>query len=203
MFNEEALQKLKLLGFNKEKISKIIVFKDIVLDFNKNYNVISKNSEPHIWTRHILDSAQIINYINFEKRASLSDLGTGAGFPGIILSIFNSNPSFHVKLYEKSRVKCLLLRKIKENLGINVEITNSDVKKIKINSNYIVCRAFKKLNEILSISRENIQKKHKIIILKGKNAQEEVNKALIESKFEYKLEKSITDKDSKIIIVDT
>ena len=199
----EARQKLKELGFSREKIDKISIFKDIVLEFNKNYNVISKNTEKQIWIRHILDSAQIIKFINFDRSASLADLGTGAGFPGIILSIYNNNVSFHVKLYEKSKIKCKLLEKIINKLDINANIINLDIKTSKINFDYIVCRAFKKLPEILNISRENMQKKHKVIILKGKSAQEEINKALMKIKFKYKLENSITDEYSKIIILDT
>ena len=66
----------------------------------------------------------------------------------------------------------------------------------------IVCRAFKKLREILSISREIVKKPHKLIILKGKNAQSEINNVSLEQNYSYKLEKSITDDDSKIIIVE-
>ena len=72
---------------------------------------------------------------------------------------------------------------------------------LKIQSNYIVCRAFRKLPHILNISRENCVKKHKIIIMKGKNAQEEINNTSQMKNYEYRLENSITDDDSKIIII--
>ena len=72
---------------------------------------------------------------------------------------------------------------------------------IKIDSNHIVCRAFRKLPYILNISRENCVKKHKIIIMKGKNAQEEINNTSKMRNYKYRLENSITDNDSKIIIL--
>ena len=72
---------------------------------------------------------------------------------------------------------------------------------LKIDSNYIVCRAFRKLPHILNISRENCVKKHKIIVMKGKNAQEEINNTSQMKNYEYRLENSITDNDSKIIIM--
>ena len=72
---------------------------------------------------------------------------------------------------------------------------------IKIDSNYIVCRAFRKLPHILNISRENCIKKHKIIVMKGKNAQEEINSTSQMKNYKYRLENSITDNDSKIIIL--
>ena len=86
-------------------------------------------------------------------------------------------------------------------VGINA-VVRENVYSEKISSNYIVCRAFKKLKEIIKISRENALKPHKLIILKGKNAQEEINNVSLESNYKYKLEKSITDDDSKIIIIE-
>ena len=86
-------------------------------------------------------------------------------------------------------------------LGLNCKIIRNDINSVKIDSNYIVCRAFRKLSYILNISRENCVKKHKIIILKGKNAQKEINNTSKIKNYEYRLEKSITDSDSKIIIL--
>ena len=100
------------LGFSDEKIDKISKYIDLLLIFNKKYNLISKSTENEVWSRHILDSAQIIKYIDFNKGHILSDFGSGAGLPGVILSIANTNPNFHVKLYEKSPVKRAFLADI-------------------------------------------------------------------------------------------
>ena len=94
------------LNFSPNDIQKLEIFKNELLSFNLKYNLISKKSEKDVWHRHILDSAQLINFIDFKSDLSLSDLGTGGGFPGIILAIFNKNSKFHVKLYEKSKIKC-------------------------------------------------------------------------------------------------
>ena len=91
-------------------MDKLRIFVKSVIDANKEHNLISKNTENDIWHRHILDSAQLVKFINF-KRGSLSDLGSGAGFPGIVLAIFNSNLDFHVKLYEKSPSKISFFKK--------------------------------------------------------------------------------------------
>ena len=107
-----------------------------------------------------------------------------------------------MKLYEKSPVKRAFLIKIKEKLDIkNIEIENDVYERKRIVSDVIVCRAFKKLEEILKISRERVKKPKKLIVLKGKNAQSEINNVSLGSNYSYKLEKSITDHDSKIIIV--
>ena len=190
------------LGFSNSSIEKIKKFNNYLLQYNKNYNLISKSTENDTWYRHILDSAQIIKFIDFSKIKNLADFGSGAGFPGLIIALYNENPTFHVKLYEKSQVKRDFLRNIKNNLNIkNITIENNVYEKVVL-ADVIVCRAFKKLGQILQISREIIKKPHKLIILKGKNAQSEINNVSLGSNYSYKLEKSITDHDSKIIIVD-
>jgi len=193
---------LEKLKFTNQDIEKLNKFHDELLKYNKQYNLISKSTENDIWSRHILDSAQIVNFIDFKKNYSLADLGTGAGFPGIILAIFNKNKKFHVKLYEKSKVKCDFINIIIEKLNISCNLYENDYQSHIIDSNYIVCRAFKKLPELLRISREIVKKSHKLIILKGKNAQEEVNNLSKEIICKYRLEKSITNNELGILIVD-
>ena len=193
---------LKDLNFDASKIKKLDNFAKKILIFNKKYNLISKNTEREIWDRHILDSAQLVKFINIKSCSGIADLGTGGGFPGIILAIYFQNFNFHVKLYEKSPVKSAFLTNITNLLGLSCKVICKDINLVNIDSNYIVCRAFKKLPYILNISRENCIKKHKIIIMKGRNAQKEINNTSQVNKYKYKLENSITDKDSKIIILD-
>ena len=186
------------LGFSDEKIDKISRYIDLLLIFNKKYNLISKSTEKEVWERHILDSAQIIKYIDFKKDHILSDFGSGAGLPGVILSIANINPHFHVKLYEKSPVKRAFLADIQKITDFEIEKNVYDYKLIR--SDYIVCRAFKKLDLIFDISREKVKNPHKLIILKGKNALNDLKKLPKDKNYRYKTVNSITDKDSKIII---
>ena len=188
------------LNYSSKNISDIKIFINELLRANKKYNFISESTEKVIWHRHILDSAQLVKFIDFSK-GSLSDLGSGAGFPGLILAIFNKNKDFHVKLFEKSPVKRTFLKDISNKLSIKVKIFGN-VYEDYVDSDYIVSRAFKKLEAIIQVSREIAKKPHKLIILKGQNAQEEIKKAFKNVKYDYKLEKSITNEDSKIIIVD-
>ena len=172
----------------------------LLLKENKNYNIISKNTEKIIWHRHVLDSLQIVKFINFDQNTMLHDLGSGGGFPGICLAIYNKNPRFHVKMYEKSTVKSNFLKKVIKKLNLNAEVINRDVFKTKIVNGYVVARGFKKIDKILKISRENCQKIEKFIILKGKNAQVEAQKAFKGLNIKYSLKNSMTEKDSKILI---
>ena len=201
MQDKEVINILKnQLNFSSKSIEALNIFADALISANKKHNFISRSTEADIWHRHILDSAQLVKFVDFSK-GSLSDLGSGAGFPGLVLSIFNNNKDFHVKLFEKSPVKRAFLEEISNKLSIKVDIKGNIYEEI-VDADYIVSRAFKKLEVIIQVSREIVKKPHKLIVLKGQNAQEDLKKAFKREKYPYKLEDSITNKDSKIIIVD-
>ena len=193
---------LNKLHFTQDALYKLDTFCKEVISYNQKFNLISKSTIENIWDRHVLDSAQLVKFIDFKDEFSLSDLGTGAGFPGIVLAIFNKNPKFHVKLYEKSRVKTKFLTFLCEKLNINADIYENDYRSHEIKSNYVVSRAFKKLDEHIRISREIVKVNHKLIILKGRSAEEEIKKLNKDLNYSYSLEKSITSPDSKIVIID-
>ena len=202
--NEKEVKSILLneLGFSQDALYKLDIFSKEVIEYNKKFNLISQTTVGSIWDRHILDSAQLIKFINFNDGLSLSDLGTGAGFPGIVLAIFNKNTKFHVKLYDKSRVKTKFLQSMCDKLKIKAQIYENDYKNHDIDANFIVSRAFKKLEEHIGISREMIKVSHRLIILKGKSAQEEVKKLNNDFNYSYSLKKSITSPESKIIIIE-
>ena len=198
---EVQLILLNKLHFTQDAIYKLDIFCREVIEYNKKFNLIAESTVKSIWDRHVLDSAQLVKFIEFKDGLSLSDLGSGAGFPGIVIAIFNRNAKFHVKLYEKSNVKTKFLSSVCEKLNIRAEIHDNDYRTHDISSDYIVSRAFKKLEEHIRISREIIKDSHKLIILKGKKAEEEIKQLNINLNYSYSLEKSITDPESKIVIV--
>ena len=201
MHEKEVINILQYqLNFSTKSISNLKTFANELLKANREHNFIAKSTEVDIWHRHILDSAQLVKYIDF-KKGSLSDLGSGAGFPGLVLSIYNNNEDFHVKLYEKSPVKRSFLNNVSKKLSLKVKIYENVYGKT-IESDYVVSRAFKKIESIIQVSREIVQKSHKLIVLKGQNAQEDLEKAFKKKKYAYKLEQSMTNEHSKIIIVD-
>ena len=190
----------KNFNISNNDINNLEDYVNLLLERNAIYNLISKNTENTIWSRHILDSAQLLKFFDSSTDGHLADFGTGAGLPGLVLAICNKNPNFHVKLYEKSPVKREFLNYVMDKININVKI-EENVYGDSIITDYIVVRAFKKLDEIIKISREIVKKPHKIIVLKGKNAQEEINNVSLPPNYSYKMENSITEADSKIIII--
>ena len=200
MGDKQAKLILKKLGFSDKCIQKIEIYRENLIKYNSKYNLISKNTEKEIWSRHILDSAQLVSFLDASEATDIADFGSGAGFPGLILAFYYNKNNFHVKLYEKSSIKRQFLQRIADEFSLNVSIMGNIYEEI-IDSKIIVCRAFKKLDEVIRISREKIKKPHKLLILKGKNAQNEINKVSLDKNYRYRLEESITDNDSKIIII--
>ena len=122
MIKAEVINYLeKKLNFSEESIKKLVIYENLLLDYNKRYNLIAKSTETHLWERHILDSAQIVEHLPASTK-EISDLGSGAGLPGVILSIYDLNNTFHVKLYEKSKVKRQFLKKVLNELDLNFEV---------------------------------------------------------------------------------
>ena len=158
MHNREVLNILKNeLNFSEYSLIKLEKFVAFLLKYNKSYNLIAKSTEKSVWNRHVLDAAQILRFLDADKKLVLADLGTGAGFPGVILSIFDKKNNFHVKLYEKSTVKRIFLNKVKQMLNLKYQVLG-DVYTENLDADIILCRAFKKLNEIIKISREKMKK---------------------------------------------
>ena len=109
----------KNLHFSSKSLEKLRLYVDLLLRYNKKLNLISKTTEKAVWSRHVLDSAQIIKYIPNDAK-NIVDFGSGAGLPGLILSIFDEKNKFHVKLYEKSPLKRKFLTSVKGELKASI-----------------------------------------------------------------------------------
>ena len=106
----------------------------MILEKNKKINIISQNtaSKKAIIDRHIVDSAQIIDFVDLNSNTT-SDLGTGGGMPGLIIAIIMKKlqNKMKINLYEKSFNKCIFLRDVSKKLKLNTEIIQKDIFSIK------------------------------------------------------------------------
>ena len=193
--------KLEPLNVSRETFPELEVFRSLILEKNKDINLISSNSEANARERHIIDSAQIIDFID-KNDGICTDIGSGSGLPGIVLAIImkhkNSKMEFH--LYEKSFHKSNFLKEVSEKLKLKTTIYKKNIfdeKNLKTDS--IVARAFKPLPVILNLAYENFTKFKNIIVFLGKNGKESMKESLKNWKFEYEEKKSITSDDSFLI----
>lgn len=171
------------------------------MEWNRKLNLIGKSTELNIWTRHILDSAQIMEFLSESeiKNSICADFGTGAGIPGIILSILGVR---NITLIEKSPKKCNFLKSAVCISDNRLEIINNNIAKIKnISFDIIFSRALANMAELLNIVQPFLKKNTKCIFLKGKKLKEELSFAEKFFNFEYKIIPSKTHVEGNIIII--
>ncbi len=193
--------KLEPLNVSRETFPELEEFRSLILEKNKNINLISANSEPISRERHIVDSAQIIDFI--DKNDNLcTDIGSGSGLPGIVLAIImkhkKSNMKFH--LYEKSYHKSNFLKEVSRKFSLNTKIYQKNIFEEKnLKTDIIVTRAFKPLPVILDLVNENFAKFKNIIFFLGKNGDDVMRESKKKWQFEYKEKKSLTNENSFLI----
>ena len=202
-----------IISKNYSQIQKFNVSRETCNDFesligliqqkNREINIISKkNSEKEtIRQRHIIDSAQIIDFVDLNSNTT-SDLGSGGGMPGLIIAILMKKLKNRMKitLYEKSYHKCVFLKDVSKKLELNTEIIQKDIFKIKnIETGTIMSRAFKPMPIILDLVQKNFRKYKNIILFMGKSGRKILNDTLKIWNLDYEEKKSLTSKDSFLL----
>jgi len=190
----------KNINFSRETSYKLKKYERILIEHNKRINLISKSTEKDIYNRHFMDCAQVINLLS--NNQNLLDLGTGAGFPGIVLKIVSKDfcKNLNIVLIEKSRKKCIFLNFLKEQLEIDVNIINKRFEDFKIIKNCsIITRAFKNIKETIDLTYKNLNNIESLIMLKGKNHINEICEAEKKYMFHMKKYQSLTSNDSYIL----
>ena len=203
---ENILDNYSILGkFNvsRETCIDFDKYAELILEKNRHINIISKKTSKieEIRYRHIIDSAQAIDFIDINDNIC-SDLGTGAGLPGVVLAIMmkNLNKSMKFKLYEKSHLKNEFLRDVTRKLNLNIEVVEGDIfKKNNLRSDTVIGRAFKPLPVVLELMNKNFVNYKNLILFMGKNGKQTLKDAFKEWKFEYKEKMSLTSDDSFLI----
>jgi len=192
---------IKKLQVSRETINSLKAYEDYLLENNKKFNLISKSNEKIVKIRHILDSAQVIDLIDKNDKIC-ADLGTGAGFPGIVISILMKERKYktRVDLYEKSPKKCIFLSTVVKKLNLNANVLQKNINDQKnLHANTIVARAFKPIQSIFEIVTKNFQNFQNLIVFLGKSGKQTLLDASKVWDFEYKQRMSVTSNDSLII----
>ena len=194
--------KTLLQNVSRETLKELEDYSKSILSTNKKINLISSSTEKSINIRHIYDSAQTIDFIDNIKLKTCTDLGSGAGLPGIVLAILMKpkNPQFKVILYEKSFHKSKFLNDMSKKFNLNTEVYQKNIFEEKnLSTDVIICRAFKPLPIIFEIAQKNFKSFKYIIIFLGKSGKKILNEALKIWKFDYEEKKSLTSPDSMVI----
>ena len=186
---------------NADTIYKLRKFVSMIGDYQKGMNLIGKSTMPAIWTRHILDSAQIEKILPIEKKNNFTvDVGTGAGFPGIVLAAMGRKD---LLLCEKSKKKNIFLNAVAKECNLRVKIYNDRIENLKVsNVRTIISRAFSPLKSLILKVRHCLCYDTTLILHKGRTYMKEIIEAKSLFCFNYKCYDSATNSDAKILKID-
>ena len=198
-----SYSKLNHLNVSRETFLDFENYITMILEKNRKINIISQNtaSKRAIIDRHIIDSAQIIDFVNLNSKIT-TDLGSGSGMPGIIVAIIlkNMNNNMNVHLYEKSYHKSQFLKEVSEKLNLKTKIFQKNIFEIKnLESGTIMSRAFKPMPVVLDLVYENFSKFKNLIFFMGKSGKKIFENSKKKWELEFEEKKSLTNKDSFLV----
>ena len=204
MIDSEFIKKsnIEIGNVPRETFQDLNIFIDSILSKNKDINLISNSTEKSINNRHIIDSAQTIDFVDKNNIKICTDIGSGAGLPGIVLAILlkTKKPLFKVIFYEKSYHKSIFLKNISRKLNLNTEVHQKNIFEQKnLYSDIIISRAFKPLPVIFRIASKNFKKFKYIVSYLGKSGQKILHDTSLNWEFDYEIKKSLTNEESSIV----
>ena len=203
---EEILNKYPLLKDQNVPRETLLEFESFIAMLqkkNEEINIISKETAKNavIRERHIVDSAQVIDLIDLNSN-TITDIGSGGGMPGIIISILTKrlNKTLKSNLYEKSHHKSAFLRSVSRDLKLNTEIIQRNIfEEQNLESGTVMARAFKPLPITLELVYKNFSSYTNLIVFMGKNGEKTLEEARENWEFDFEKKKSVTSKDSFLL----
>ena len=196
------IKNFKLSNVSRETLEELKDYSKAIISKNKSINLISKSTEKSINSRHINDSAQTIDFIDKKDIKVCTDIGSGAGLPGIVLGILMKpkKPLFKLIFYEKSYHKSVFLKEMTKKFNLNSEIHQKNIFEQKnLCTDVIISRAFKPLPIIFQIAKNNFKNFKYIILFLGKSGKKILDDAFETWKFDYEEKKSLTSDESMIV----
>jgi len=190
------------IGVPRETIERLDAFVELLREENERQNLVSRATLDQVWNRHILDSAQLLKFAR-PGSGSWLDLGTGAGFPGLILSLLSP---CHFTLVESRRLRVDFLTRAADLLGVRdmVDVICMNIEKFdpQLPFDTISARAFAPLDRLLTLGERFATPNTRWVLPKGKNAQSELEAAESSWQGSFRLEPSVTDPEARIIVAE-
>ena len=187
---------------SRETITSLKKYEEILIKENTKLNLIGNSTISNIWIRHFLDSAQVIDFID-KNQKTLIDVGSGAGFPGLVIAILAKDKKIplKIKLIEKSSKKAKFLKKLIDEFQLDTEVINKNIFEYtkKLSAEVFVARAFKPLKIFLPLIHNKVENWKKILVFLGKTGKNELLQASKSWDIEYKQRMSVTSSDSIVV----
>ncbi len=192
---------LKTYNVSHETFEQLKEYESLVKEWNTRFNLVSKSSVDNLWKRHIIDSLQLLQFIQTTDKV-LYDFGSGAGFPAIVLAITSKQlfPELKINLVESIGKKVTFLNAVKEKLDLNINVWHERIENLKIaDVDIISSRALASLPKLLEYANLFCKDKTRLIFPKGENWNEELKQAKQQWLFDYEVFPSITDETGHIL----
>jgi len=198
-----SYSKIPNLNVSRETCNELESLITMIQEKNKKINIISREifEKDQIRERHIIDSAQIIDFVDLNCNTTC-DIGTGGGMPGLIVAIVMKKikNDMRINLYEKSHHKSVFLKEVSKKLNLNTNVIQKDIFTVKnIETGTIMSRAFKPLPVILDLVSQNFRKYKNIILFMGRTGKKTLNDTLKGWDLDYEIKKSLTNDESFIL----
>lgn len=184
---------------SRETIHRLETYARMLEEWNQKFNLVAKSTIPEMWQRHFLDSAQLLKYLPENKVLTIADMGSGAGFPGLVISIMSRHK---VHLIESTGKKASFLQAVISELGLDAIVHNKRIEDIgNLRADVVTARALKALPELLALTKQLIKKDSFCVFLKGQNLDAELTAACKCWKFSYDRFSSLSDRSGNVLIV--
>ncbi|MFD0985780.1 16S rRNA (guanine(527)-N(7))-methyltransferase RsmG [Methyloligella solikamskensis] len=195
----------KAFDVSRETIHRLERYQELLSEWQSWTNLIAKSTLPDVWTRHFADSAQLT--LLAPKARLWLDLGSGAGFPGLVVAILKSgDPDFKMHLVESNQRKCRFLAEVAAATDAPVEIHPVRIENLRRNSlseapHIISARALAPLPKLLGLAEPLFGEETRGLFLKGRDASREIDEAKKDWRFRVETHPSLTSKESTIVDV--
>lgn len=191
----------KQFDVSRETFSRLQTYHDLLLKWQKAINLVSPGTISEAWDRHFVDSAQLSKLM--PSGARLADLGSGAGFPGLVLAVMR--PDLEIHLIESDERKCQFMKNVSRETKTPVTIHTKRVVNVlgDIAPSFITARAFASLEKILEMTEAESIRNPELayVLLKGRGGEQEVEEAMHNYSFAESYTPSVTDKDARIVTI--
>ncbi len=187
---------------SRETLDRLKLYADLLRRWNPTVNLVSPASLDHLWSRHILDSAQILDLS--PAAATWADLGSGGGFPGLVIAILaaDERPALAVTMVESDARKCAFLATVARETGVTPRILTDRAEDVPpLAADVVSARALAPLSTLLGLAAPHLAPSGTGLFPKGARHQPEIEQALADWRFTYQKHPSLTDPAAVILSI--
>jgi len=200
---DDRAQFASAMNVSRETMDRLDCYEALIRKWNPSINLVAKSTLDSIWSRHFLDSAQILQ-ISKTKTGHWADIGTGGGFPGLVIAAMaeSANSNLRFSFVESDLRKATFLRTAVREMGLKADVIAKRAELVApMNADVISARALASLNNLLSMAQTHLNRDGQAIFMKGAKYRTELREALENWTFRSDEYQSLTDKNAMILSI--